>query len=142
MRSDAPRGRNHLLWIGPLVVFAGFVSYYQVFAPYPLLRDFPWINLPLIWAGVVLSALGVRRAFQRGRGKVLGAIALTFSVLVAALFHAYIFWYSYRMPGATETTTSMTRAPDFSLADQHGRSVTLSEYLGRKVVLVFYRGYW
>lgn len=34
-------------------------------------------------------------------------------------------------------------APDFTLEDQHGRTVTLSSYRGqRSVVLVFYRGYW
>jgi hypothetical protein len=141
-RDGAPRRRNHLLWVGPLVVFAGFVSYYQVFVRFPVLRDFPWVNLPVIWIGVVLSVVGVVRAFRRGRGKILGSLALAFSVLVAGFFHAYIFWISYRMPGPTTTTTSMSRAPDFSLTDQHGRTVTLSDLLGRKVVLVFYRGYW
>lgn len=33
-------------------------------------------------------------------------------------------------------------APDFRLPDQRGHVHTLSEYLGKKVVLVFYRGYW
>lgn len=34
-------------------------------------------------------------------------------------------------------------APDFTLEDQDGRPVTLSDYQGKKtVVLVFYRGYW
>lgn len=33
-------------------------------------------------------------------------------------------------------------APDFKLADQKGRAVTLSAARGEKVVLVFYRGYW
>jgi cytochrome oxidase Cu insertion factor (SCO1/SenC/PrrC family) len=34
-------------------------------------------------------------------------------------------------------------APDFTLADQEGKSVKLSQFRGRKsVVLVFYRGYW
>ena len=33
-------------------------------------------------------------------------------------------------------------APDFTLSDQDGDSVTLSKQRGRKVVLVFYRGYW
>ena len=141
-RSDPPRRRNHLLWIGPLVVFAGFVSYYQVFARFAVLRDFPWVNLPVIWVGVVLSAIGVRAAFREGRRKILRPIALIFSLLVAGLFHAYIFWYSYRMPGETPTTSAMTLAPDFTLTDQHGRSLTLSDLRGRKAVLVFYRGHW
>lgn len=34
-------------------------------------------------------------------------------------------------------------APDFTLEDQGGRKVTLSEARGEQpVVLVFYRGYW
>lgn len=34
-------------------------------------------------------------------------------------------------------------APDFTLEDQNGRKVTLSEARGKQpVVLVFYRGYW
>jgi cytochrome oxidase Cu insertion factor (SCO1/SenC/PrrC family) len=34
-------------------------------------------------------------------------------------------------------------APEFTLEDQDGKPVTLSDYRGKKtVVLVFYRGYW
>lgn len=33
-------------------------------------------------------------------------------------------------------------APDFSLHDQDGEAVRLSSFQGRRVVLVFYRGYW
>jgi peroxiredoxin len=34
-------------------------------------------------------------------------------------------------------------APDFTLEDQNGNKVTLSEARGKSpVVLVFYRGYW
>lgn len=34
-------------------------------------------------------------------------------------------------------------APDFTLSDEQGRKVTLSEARGKApVVLVFYRGYW
>lgn len=34
-------------------------------------------------------------------------------------------------------------APDFTLEDQDGKPVSLSDYRGKKtVVLVFYRGYW
>ena len=34
-------------------------------------------------------------------------------------------------------------APDFSLEDMNGKKVTLSDFRGKKsVVLVFYRGHW
>jgi len=33
-------------------------------------------------------------------------------------------------------------APEFALLDQKGQSVSLSDFRGKKLVLVFYRGYW
>lgn len=41
----------------------------------------------------------------------------------------------------TEPLTSGATAPDFTLSDQNGKSVTLSK-VAKPVVLVFYRGYW
>jgi len=34
------------------------------------------------------------------------------------------------------------QAPDFTLSDQNGKTISLSAARGHKVVLVFYRGYW
>ncbi len=34
------------------------------------------------------------------------------------------------------------QAPDFTLRDQTGKRVSLSDARGQKTVLVFYRGYW
>ena len=34
------------------------------------------------------------------------------------------------------------RVPQFSLPASDGRTVALKDYAGRKLVLVFYRGYW
>lgn len=34
------------------------------------------------------------------------------------------------------------RVPQFSLPASDGRTVTLKDYAGKKLVLVFYRGYW
>lgn len=34
------------------------------------------------------------------------------------------------------------RAPLFSLPASDGRTVSLKDYAGKKLVLVFYRGYW
>lgn len=33
-------------------------------------------------------------------------------------------------------------APDFTLLDRHDEPVTLSDLRGRRIVLVFYRGFW
>ncbi len=48
-------------------------------------------------------------------------------------------------PGFTDLNRvkAGTLAPDFQLEDMNGRTVRLSEYRGRKyVVLIFYRGYF
>ena len=34
------------------------------------------------------------------------------------------------------------RAPQFSLPSVDGQTVALKDYAGKKLVLVFYRGYW
>ncbi len=34
------------------------------------------------------------------------------------------------------------RVPKFSLPASDGRTVALKDYAGRKLVMVFYRGYW
>jgi hypothetical protein len=138
-------GRNHLLWIGPLVVFVGAVSYFLVFARYPALRDFPWVNLPLVLLGVLLVAVGVRRTLARDSGvrkKIFGTLALVFSLIIAGLFCFYVFSLSYGMPEPSDLTAKLETAPDFSLADQDGRTVTLSDLRGRNVIIVFYRGHW
>ena len=33
-------------------------------------------------------------------------------------------------------------APNFTLLDQHGKTVRLAPLRGRRVLLIFYRGYW
>ena len=46
-------------------------------------------------------------------------------------------------PTDLERVKPGVQAPDFTLEDQNGRSVTLSAFRAqRPVVLVFYRGHW
>jgi AhpC/TSA family len=142
---SAPRHRNHLIWLGPLLVFTGMVSYFEVFTRFPVWRDFPWINLPWILLGMILSAAGLWRAFgrpSRYRGKILGSLGLVFSLTVGGLFCFYVFYFSYTVPAPTETSLDLVQAPDFRLQDQSGKTVQLTDFRGKKVVLVFYRGYW
>jgi hypothetical protein len=139
------RRRNHAIWLGPAVTFCGAVSYFTVFVGYPDLRDFPWINLPLVLVGVALSALGLWRAFRRSsvfRGKRLGTVGFALSLFLGGLFCFYVFAYSYRLPGPTPTSRALTDVQDFALVDHAGKPFRLGELRGRKVVLVFYRGHW
>lgn len=53
--------------------------------------------------------------------------------LLTALFPLIVF-------GSTPKVGD--RAPQFSLPASDGRTVALKDYAGKKLVLVFYRGYW
>jgi len=145
--TGSPGGRrgNHALWIGPLVTLAGLISYFLVFARWPVLRDFPWVNLPVVLAGAAVSVVGFWRAFFRSalwRGKVLGTLGLVFSLLAAGLFNGYVFVLSSMLPETTRVTSDLEYAPEIALPDQQGRLVSLTDLRGRKVIVTFFRGFW
>lgn len=150
------RRRNLLPYAGFLVTLLAFLSYFAFFARFPATRDFPWVNLLLFAGGLVLLALGLRRAFRlpdRYRGRISSVLLSALSVLVLALFLFYNFWFSSQLPAAKATPRVGEKAPDFTLPDQNGKPVRFSELLagspsgaasnsGQWVLLVFYRGYW
>jgi len=55
------------------------------------------------------------------------------ALLLTALFALVAF-------GATPKVGE--RVPQFSLPASDGRTLALKDYAGKKLVLVFYRGYW
>ncbi len=143
-RSSPSRG-NHALWLGPLVTLVGAVSYFLIFARFPPLRDFPWVNLPLVAAGVVLTGLGLLAAYHGGavrRRRIVAPIAFGASALVAAAFVFYVFGVSYWLPAPTERARTLGTAPGFELTDHEGGLRRLADFRGKKVVLTFYRGFW
>jgi len=145
-KTETPRRRrNHAIWLGVLLALVGGLSYFMYFARFAVLRDFPWVNLPLVSAGLIVSALGLWRAIRKPTvypGKVLGTLGLALSLAIAGFFNYYLFSLSYQVPKPTNNVLVMTAAPDFTLMNQHGQPVRLSDYHGKKVVLTFYRGYW
>jgi hypothetical protein len=136
--------RDHRVWIGPVVTFAGAVSYFTTFSRFAFLRDFPWLNLPIVLAGVVLSALGARNAFRSSGTwrKLFAAGGLVLSTLLGGLFCLYVFFLSYLLPAPTAVALGLERVPELTLPDHTGRPVALSGFRGRKLVVTFYRGHW
>ncbi|MCP4654516.1 MAG: redoxin domain-containing protein [bacterium] len=142
-RSRPPR--NHAIWLGVLITLFGAFSYFGPLSRFPVLRDFPWINLPLVLVGLLFSSWGLWRAVKPSaiyRGKILGSLGFALSLLLTVVFHWYIFDYSYDVPAPNDAVPIRSAAPDFALTDHDGKSVRLGDYRGKKVVLTFYRGHW
>jgi hypothetical protein len=110
-----------------------------------------------------LLASGISRAFRRPdayRGKISGSILGVLAVGIVGFFLALTFYLGRNIPAAHGAPRVGETAPDFTLPDSKGNSVTLSSLVhspfvadgqsaagvasGRTaaVVLIFYRGYW
>jgi hypothetical protein len=146
---------NWPLWTGLLLTLAGFVSYISVFMWFPVTRDFPWANLLLFLLAAVLLFIGLRRAFARDRprprlSKIVASLVTAFSALVIALFIFGFFVFARWIPESKGAPQVGQKAPEFTLTDTSGKSVSLGELLStpingnapKGVLLVFYRGYW
>lgn len=129
--------RNHAAWIGPLLSLAGLVSYFTVAVRFPDLRDVPVLNLTIVLAGLALSVWAVlpRRSPWSTAGLVVSAVA-------AAVLFGYVFVLSEQLPGTAEVVRVGAPAPAFALPDGAGRAVSLADFAGERLVLVFYRGFW
>jgi hypothetical protein len=140
--------RNFLPLAGFLVCLVGFLSYFFLFARFPVTRDVPWANWLLFAVGLALAGAGISRAFRRPetyRGRVLGPILGVLSLGVVGFFLFMTLVASRQLPGAPDAPKVGEKAPDFTLPDSQGRPVALHEIAGSGkpwVVLIFYRGYW
>ena len=137
MTESAPKQRNHLIWIGTLISVFGLVSYFTTFARFPALRDFPWVNIPVVLLGFVVSMMAVRR-----RLSFFSATGALVSTACAGLLLAYVFVLSNQLPDTDGVVAVGADAPAFALIDDEGSTVSLADLNGQPVVLAFYRGFW
>ncbi len=138
------RWPKHAAYLGVATTMIGFISYYTFFFQFPALRDFPVVNLPLVLLGVIMTAAGTWGVFRQSGllGRCLAAAGMLLVIAIAGLFNFYIFSMSYQLPDSSEAAARQSAAPAFTLPDPKGQNVSLSDYRGKKVVLVFYRGHW
>ena len=137
-----------MLWVGFLIVVAALFSF-EIFARFPITRDFPWANLLLFAIGGILLVMGLVRAYgqpTKYRGKIFGPILTLLSVLIFAMFAYGLFYVVRQMPASASAPRVGDEVPDFTLVDQNGGAVVLHELLSspdtHAVLLIFYRGYW
>jgi len=146
-------GFNWPLWCGFLLAIVAFITYPVVFVRFPATRDVPWATLLIFAIAVVLTFNGVRRASRgdstRAR-RIIARVLATVSVLMFALFGFGFFVLGKRLPESHGAPQVGQKAPEFSLTDTQGKTVTLTQLLSTPIagrapkgaLLVFYRGYW
>jgi len=150
--ADATRKRSLAIWIGLLLTVLGTLSNGLPFIGFPA-APVPWISLLVSLIGFVVVLVGLWRTFGQStvyKGKVSGSIAAAFSLLFLAGAIVF-FWTARHIPAESATAPQLgQRAPDFTLPDSTGHSVSLmqlfSDSAGKEphkaLLLVFYRGYW
>ncbi len=120
-----------------LVLSLGTVGAFGGLAAVPSFPLRPAWYLGALGLAVVLALAAVWRA---RRLLTVSALAVSASLLVAAGLFNFV---AMRVPTSRPLVAVGQPVPDFMLSDAAGRAVSLSEYRGKKpVVLVFYRGYW
>jgi hypothetical protein len=145
---------NWPLWTGLLLTLVGFFSYLTVFLWFPITRDFPWANLLLFLLAAVLLFIGLRRAFAADRprpllSKIVASLVTAFSAFIIAAFIFGFFVFARWIPASRDAPQVGQKAPEFTLTDTSGKSVSLGELLStpingnapKGVLLIFYRGY-
>jgi hypothetical protein len=147
---------NWYIWVGFALTLVGVVSYFFFFVRFPVTRDIPWASALMFLAAIALLFGGSRRAFREPqvyRGKIAGPVLSVLSVLLMAFFAFFNLSLAKHLPSSTAAPRVGQRAPDFTLVDADGKTVTLAELLSaprqsasatapKGVLLVFYRGYW
>ncbi|OLD33051.1 MAG: hypothetical protein DMD90_27825 [Candidatus Rokuibacteriota bacterium] len=129
---------SKLAALGVVVAIAAIAAY-ALLLRVAIVRNHPEGYVVAFALATALAALAVARARAR-RWPAWLALGLT-SLLLAG--GAWFNFVAARVPDTPTVLRVGERPPDFTLSDAAGRDVSLSEYRGKKpVVIVFYRGYW
>jgi AhpC/TSA family protein len=116
--------------LGTVGAYAGLIA--TLSTPLP-----PTWYLGMLGFAALLAVVAVWRA---RRWLTVSALVVSGLLLVGAGFFNFV---AMRVPASRPLVAVGASVPDFTLPDAAGRPVSLSDYRGKKpVILVFYRGYW
>ena len=149
---------NWPVWLGFVFSVVAFVSYFLIFARFPVTRNVPWANFLLFGASAAFLWAGLRRALggaQLFREKIVSSILTLLSVSIFGAFCFVIFHATRQLPTSVGSPKVGQKAPGFALRNTRESLVSLSSLLStpldpssssqkapKGVLLVFYRGYW
>jgi hypothetical protein len=156
---------NWQIWAGFLLAIVAAFSFPFFFVNFPVTRDFPWANLLLFVAAAALVFIGLKRAFSAAKSeggepkrstlsKIVASGLAALSVLIIGAFIFSFFVMAKWLPPSTGAPQVGQKAPEFTLSDATGKTVSLSELISspipaqangpapKGVLLIFYRGYW
>jgi len=120
-----------------ILVSLGAIAGYVAFLRVPTVRNHPELYLVAFALATLIAAAASWRA---ARWPNLVALALSAVLLVLGGYFNFVL---ARVPATAIALKIGEPAPDFTLADATGASVSLASFRDRMpVVLVFYRGYW
>ncbi|WP_372809660.1 peroxiredoxin family protein [Litorivivens sp.] len=109
----------------------GFMIYLGVFSRARTSALMPW-QLGAVALAAVISLLGERPALAMIYVWLLGVVGVV----------AYVFWYSRLGRDPNRVLVRGEKLPAFELEDMEGNAISSSKFLGRKLLLLFYRGNW
>ena len=145
---------NWVLWLGFLLALGALLCNAVFFVNLPGQRAIPWLSVLLAGVSLIFLVRGLKRAFGQPRvyrGKILSSILALVSLLVGVAI--FSFFQARAIPASAGAPKVGQTAPDFTLADTSGQSVSMAQLFApaaddsqvvppKVVLLIFYRGYW
>lgn len=122
-----------------VLIAIGAIAAYVLLIRVSIVRNHPEGYVIAFAVATTLAAMAVIRV-ERRRWPAWLALAFSTVLLIGGAWFDFV---TARVPDTPTPLRVGERPPDFTLPDASNQAVTLTDYRGKKpVVLVFYRGYW
>jgi len=136
-------GTSSLVWYGvglSTAAMTGFFGYLAALKPARTSQNIP-ILLSATTSGALLTVYGTVQTFPETG--MLDGLALFYSLCCGGIgSFLYVFWYSKLDRHHAGLLAVGSPLPDFSLCDEQGEPLAVADFLGRPLLILFYRGNW